>query len=204
MTQTALAPARRRGRPPSSDSAVTRERILAAAQLVFAESGYEAATFQAIAAEVGLTRPAINNYFSSKAELYAEVVGRVGEAVLDAVDRAGRMPNLSGQILTFVREALRDPDADSPVAAFLVQAAMDAHHVPASGGQAATLVEGFIRGAVGSAARRGEVGADPDGLTDMLLGLVWGTAFQLARGDVRSADRMLEQLCAVLGSGPER
>ena len=120
------------------------------------------------------------------------------------VDRAGRMPNLSGQILTFVREALRDPDADSPVAAFLVQAAMDAHHVPAAGGQAATLVEGFIRGAVGSAARRGEVGADPDGLTDMLLGLVWGTAFQLARGDVRSADRMLEQLCAVLGSGPER
>lgn len=204
MTQTALAPAKRRGRPPASDAAVTRERILGAAQRVFAESGYEAATFQAVAAEVGLTRPAINNYFGSKAELYAEVAGQVGEAVLDAVDRARRMPTLSEQVLTFIRQALRDSDADSPVAAFLVQAAIDVHHVPAAGGQAATLVEDFIRGAVGSAARRGEVGADPAGLTDVLVGLLWGTAFQLARGDVRSADRMLEQLCTVLGSGPAR
>ena len=66
------------------------------------------------------------------------------------------------------------------------------------------LVEGFIGGAVGAAARRGEVGTDPDGLTDALVGLVWGTAFQLARGDVRSADRMLDQLRAVLGAGPVR
>jgi AcrR family transcriptional regulator len=56
MTET-WAPARRRGRPPASDSALTRERILQAAQKVFAESGYEAATFQAVAVEIGLTRP---------------------------------------------------------------------------------------------------------------------------------------------------
>ena len=170
---------------------------------MFAESGYEAATFQAIAAEVGLTRPAINNYFGSKAELYAEVVGRVGESVLDAVDLAGAMPTLSGQILTFVREALRDPDADSPVAAFLVQAAMDAHHVPfrRSGGDAG---RGLYprRGWLGGAARRGRRRSRrADRHT---LGVGVGTAFQLARGDVRSADRMLEQLCAVLGSGSER
>ncbi len=60
---------RRRGRPPASDSAVTRERILQAARKVFAESGYDAATFQAIATEIGLTRPAINNSFPSKPAL---------------------------------------------------------------------------------------------------------------------------------------
>ena len=66
MTEISWAPARRRGRPPASDSALTRERILQAALKVFAEFGYEAATFQAIAVEIGLTRPAINNYFSNK------------------------------------------------------------------------------------------------------------------------------------------
>ena len=37
-----------------------------AARLVFAECGYDGATFQAIAVRADLTRPAINHYFSTK------------------------------------------------------------------------------------------------------------------------------------------
>ena len=200
MTDT-WAPARRRGRPPASDSALTRERILRAAQKVFAESGYEAATFQAIAAEIGLTRPAINNYFNSKAALYDQVVYRVSDTVRRAIHTASEAPTLAEQILTFIRVALRGQNSDPSLAEFLVQAAVDVQHLPAGECQAADLVERFVRTAVGLAARRGEVVDDPEGLTDMLLGLIWGTAFQIGRGNSERADRMLEQLCGVLDQG---
>lgn len=193
------APARRRGRPPASDAALTRERILRAAQQVFAESGYEAATFQAIAAGIGLTRPAINNYFSSKAALYDEVVCRVSSTVRNAVAVASAAPTLAEQVLDVIRIAFRAEDPS--MAAFLVQAAMDVQHLPGGECEAATLVERFIRNAVGSAARRGEVDDDAEGLTDMLMGLVWGAAFQIGRGNSERADRMLEQLCGMLDQG---
>ena len=130
MTEISWAPARRRGRPPASDSALTRERILQAALKVFAEFGYEAATFQAIAVEIGLTRPAINNYFSNKPALYAAVVRRVSDAISDAIGNASQAPTLAEQVVAFIRSALSGDDADPALAAFLVQAAMDDQHLP--------------------------------------------------------------------------
>lgn len=201
MTETSWASARRRGRPPASDSALTRERILQAACRVFAEFGYEAATFQAIAVEIGLTRPAINNYFSSKSALYAAVVRRVSDEVSDAIEVASQAPTLADQVVTFIRVALSGEHADPSLAAFLVQAAMDDQHLPAGDCHAATLVERFVRAAVVSAVRREEVRQDADGLADMLMGLVWGAAFQIGRGNSARADRMLEQLGGVLDQG---
>lgn len=201
MTETSWAPARRRGRPPASDSALTRERILTAAMKVFAEFGYEAATFQAIAVEIGLTRPAINNYFGSKAALYAAVVRRVSNAVSDAIGVASQGPTLADQVVAFIRVALSGEHADPSLAGFLVQAAMDDQHLPAGECHAATLVERFVRSAVASAQRRGEVTQAADGLADMLLGLVWGAAFQIGRGNRVRADRMLDELGGVLDQG---
>lgn len=201
MTETSWAPARRRGRPPASDSAVTRERILQAAQKVFAESGYEAATFQAIAVEIGLTRPAINNYFSSKSALYEAVVYRVSNAILDAIHTASDAPTLADQVLTFIRVAIRGEGADPTLAGFLVQSAIDVEHLPAADSEAAALVERFVRSAVHAAVQRGEMRSAPDGLNDLLIGLIWGMALQLGRGDDGRADRMLEQLCTVLEHG---
>lgn len=202
MTDTTWAPARRRGRPPASDSTVTRERILQSAQKVFAEYGYEGATFQAIAAEIGLTRPAINNYFSSKPALYSEVVCRVSDAVLDAIDTAAAQPTLARQILTFIRVAMRDEDSAVSPAGFLVQAIRDIPHIPDGDcREAVGLIERFVRTAVSAAARRGEIHGGCDGLSDMLMGVVWGTAFQLGRGDGEQADRLLEHLCGVLDQG---
>ena len=199
MTDTSWAPARRRGRPPASDSALTRERILRAAQKVFAESGYEAATFQAIAVDIGLTRPAINNYFSSKSALYNAVVFRVGNVVLDAIHTASAEPDLAAQVLTFIRVSIRGEDPS--LSGFLVQSAMDVEHAPSGEGEAAALIERFVRAAVAAAAHRGEIERSPDGLTEVLMGLVWGMAFQLGRGDRATADRMLAELQLVLKRG---
>jgi AcrR family transcriptional regulator len=202
MTETSWAPPqRRRGRPPASDSVVTRERILRAAQKVFAESGYESATFQAIAAEIGLTRPAINNYFRSKSALYAAVVCRVSNAVMDAIHTASEAPTLPEQVLTFIRVAVRGDGADPSLARFLVQSAVDREHLPTTDNEAAALIERFVRAAVGAAEHRGELTGASAGLTDMLIAVVWGMAFHLGRIDDEQAARIIEQLRVVLETG---
>ena len=203
--------ARRRGRPPASDSAVTRERILQAARRVFAESGYEAATFQAIAMEIGLTRPAINNYFSSKSALYAEVVRRAGDAVLAAIQSAGAQNALADQIVEFMRRSIYGAGADPALAGFLVQSAIEAEHLPQFGRESrpAVFIERFVREAVAAAADRGELppAVDPVALTDTLVGVVWGAAFQVSRGlhrDSARSDGMVDELCTLLQYGVRR
>lgn len=211
MTDTTWAlahsPMRRRGRPPASDSAVTRERILHAARKVFAESGYEAATFQAIALEIGLTRPAINNYFASKSALYAEVVRRASTTIRDAVAAASHAPTLAGQLTEFLRLTIHGDDADPTLAGFLVQSAMEAQHLPQLGelsgeSRVATQIERFVRDAVDSAVQRGEVDNHAaEALCDALMGVVWGSAFQVSRGiaaDGPRADRMLGEFEGLL------
>ena len=48
-----------------------RERILAAAARVFAESGYDAAGMREVATAAGISTPVLYDHFQSKAELYA-------------------------------------------------------------------------------------------------------------------------------------
>lgn len=205
MTDASRATGRRRGRPPASDSAVTRERILQAARRIFAESGYEAATFQAIAMAIGLTRPTINIYFPSKSALYGELVGRAGDTVLQAVRAAEAAPNLGEQVLEFIRVAFPGQDA---LAGFLVQSAIQARPV-APEHDPAVIIERFVRDAVAAAVERGELGSDVDtvALTDTLTGVLWGAVFQVSRRpypDRVRAERMLGQLDALLDHGVRR
>ncbi len=50
-----------------------REQILAGARRCFAEHGYEGATVARLEDEIGLSRGAIFNYFSSKEDLFVEL-----------------------------------------------------------------------------------------------------------------------------------
>jgi AcrR family transcriptional regulator len=50
-----------------------REQILAGARRCFAEHGYEGATVARLEEEIGLSRGAIFNYFSSKEDLFVEL-----------------------------------------------------------------------------------------------------------------------------------
>jgi AcrR family transcriptional regulator len=52
----------------------TRRRILDAARRVFADVGYERATIRAIASAAAVDKSSINQYFGTKAELFAEAV----------------------------------------------------------------------------------------------------------------------------------
>ena len=70
--------ARRASRVGSQDA------ILAAAEVIFAERGFDGATTAAIAAAAGLPKANVHYYFATKQQLYRQVIGRVLDAWLDA------------------------------------------------------------------------------------------------------------------------
>ena len=82
---------RRRGRPAESDG-LTGERILIAARVCFAESGYAGASTHMVAARVGLTTGALYHHFASKRDLYLAVFAEVEQLDDRAVREGGRRP----------------------------------------------------------------------------------------------------------------
>ncbi len=62
----------------------SEDAILAAAEAIFAERGFDGATTAAIAAMAGLPKANVHYYFSTKERLYREVIRRILDAWLDA------------------------------------------------------------------------------------------------------------------------
>jgi AcrR family transcriptional regulator len=74
-----------------------REEILATALEVFAERGYRRASLREIAEAVGLSQAGLLHHFSSKEELFAEVLRKRDEADLGSVtDQADPFQGLVG------------------------------------------------------------------------------------------------------------
>lgn len=68
------------GRPPANAAlAATPERLLDAAEHVFAQQGLRGARLEDIAASAGIRRPSLLYHYASKDELYAAVVRRIFE-----------------------------------------------------------------------------------------------------------------------------
>ena len=63
----------------------TAERILDAAEALFAQRGYAGATLRDVAAKVGLRTPSLYNHFPNKESLYAAVLERGISPVLDVL-----------------------------------------------------------------------------------------------------------------------
>lgn len=101
-------PSRRIGRPPATDSAETRQRILDRAREAFASGGFEAVTNRTLAEEVGVTAGALYHYFGSKLDLYvavdADVQKRVYIPMNEAVDAADGFFGKFEAVLDVARE----------------------------------------------------------------------------------------------------
>jgi AcrR family transcriptional regulator len=107
------APAKRTGRRPGTTE--TRDQIAAAAQHLFAEVGYERATFRAIAAEAGVDPALVVHFFGSKEELFREVMQlppAVAEALLGIAD--GPPDEVGRRLATVIVMGLENP-ATRPV-----------------------------------------------------------------------------------------
>ncbi|MEY8018590.1 TetR/AcrR family transcriptional regulator [Mycobacterium servetii] len=185
---------RRPGRPPAARADQTRRRIVRAARQVFSERGFDGATFQEIAVRADLTRPAINHYFSSKQDLYREVVRQTNHDVVGAgIERARREGTLLGRLGAFLTVA-RQADMDNPAAsAFLVTNVLEAQRHPelnAAENDAVRMTREFLIRAVGDAMDRGEIGVEigAPALVEALLLLLCGTGFYA--GYLRSHQEM--------------
>ncbi|MDR2770410.1 MAG: TetR/AcrR family transcriptional regulator [Clostridiales Family XIII bacterium] len=58
----------------------TKENILQAALRLFAQDGYEAVSVSAIAAELGVTKPALYKHYKNKRDIFDSIVERMTEA----------------------------------------------------------------------------------------------------------------------------
>src|SRR5689334_18836310 len=63
-----------RGRPRLLDDVARRERLVAAAEHVFVEMGYSAASMDGIARRAGMSKKTIYQVFETKHELFAAVI----------------------------------------------------------------------------------------------------------------------------------
>jgi TetR/AcrR family transcriptional repressor of uid operon len=190
------------GRPPAAKADETRKRIVRAARQVFSESGYEGATFQAIAVRADLTRPAINHYFSSKRALYREVVDRTNELVVAAgIDRARGETTLLGRLAAFIAVAMEADTQNPSTAAFLATAVLESQRHPElnrAENDAVRISREFLIWAVNDAIARGEIsrGIDVAAMAETLLVVLCGVGFYA--GFVGSYEEM-ESITASLG-----
>lgn len=81
----------------SRDPARSREAILAAAEKLFANQGYEQTSLQQIGHEAGVSRGTPGYFFGSKDQLYGEVLDRLFEAEYASVEAALRQPPQPGE-----------------------------------------------------------------------------------------------------------
>lgn len=70
-------------RKPKGEGHARRAEILAAAERIFVEHGYEGATIRKIADEVGLSSTALYMHFAEKSEILHEICTRAFETLLE-------------------------------------------------------------------------------------------------------------------------
>jgi AcrR family transcriptional regulator len=178
---------------------------LRAAREVFSELGYDAATFQAIAARSDLTRPAINHYFASKRALYGAVVAQTNVLVIAAgLERARTATTLVGRLERFIAAAVQADTEDRAVAAFLVTSVLEAQRHPQlrdDGNDPLEHSRQFVRWAVTEAINTGElaVATDVAAVVEMLVAVLWGMGFYAGFvGGHRQLEQITEQLKLLL------
>lgn len=91
-------------------SDVTRERIMKAAERLFAERGYDATSIRAIVAKARVNQAAINYHFDGKDGLYREVLRAAFVALTEQqLDHADEMKAMSREaaLAEFIRRQLR-------------------------------------------------------------------------------------------------
>jgi AcrR family transcriptional regulator len=196
------------GRPPAAKSAQTRGRILHAAREVFSEVGYDAATFQEIAARADLTRPAINHYFASKHALYLHVVEQTKAIVIAAgLRNAEQEQNFTGRIRAFLNAAVSAEDYDRSAAAFMVTSVLESQRHPELSQDDSDSLQHtrqFAANAVRDGIASGELRADLDteSAVELLVAAFWGIGFYAGFvGDQQRLMSITAEFVDLLGGG---
>ncbi|QLJ05630.1 TetR/AcrR family transcriptional regulator [Streptomyces sp. NEAU-sy36] len=130
MTGPADAPgpaARRRGRPPRTDSAGTRDRILAAAREEFSAHGYDRTSVRRIARAAGVDPALVHHYFGTKEQVFAAAVEVAFAPALGAPDTLAEGPPeaVGERLARFMFGVWENPATRAPLLAILRSALTD-------------------------------------------------------------------------------
>lgn len=170
--------------------------------------GYDAATFQEIAARADLTRPAINHYFASKHALYRHVVEHTNSVVIAAgLEKAAQEQTFVGRICAFLDAAVSANDYDRAAAAFMVTSVLESQRHPELTLHDRDSLEEtrrFAADAVRDGISNGELRADldPEVTAETLVAAFWGLGFYAGFvGDQPRMATVTTQFLALLRNG---
>lgn len=117
---------RRRGRPPRTESAGTRDRILAAARAEFSERGYEKTSVRGIAKAAGVDSALVHHYFGTKEQVFEAAVSVAFAPALNAPAAIadGPLDGVGERLTRFALGIWENPTTRTPLLA-IVRSAVD-------------------------------------------------------------------------------
>ncbi|MEV0741197.1 TetR family transcriptional regulator [Streptomyces sp. NPDC050549] len=115
------ATAKRRGRPPRTESADTRDRILAAAREEFSERGYEKTSVRAIAKAAGVDAALVHHYFGAKEQVFESAVEVAFAPVLRSRDTLldGSLDDIGERLTRMIFGLWENPVTRTPLLAIV-------------------------------------------------------------------------------------
>ena len=182
------------------------EQTLGVAHGLFAERGYADVTMDEIAAEVGVTKPLLYNYFGNKERLYIACMERAGDSLTATVGEAIAGTASPGDALgAGVRAFFSFLDSDRAAWAVLFDETLPvggevADRVAAYRGQIVELVSGSLLAQL-PAARRGAAKVEIEALSAALLGAAEELARWWLRTEAIAADEAAELLISTVEPG---
>ncbi|MFD0394315.1 TetR family transcriptional regulator [Streptomyces nogalater] len=114
------------GPPPRTESAGTRDRILAAAREEFSARGYEKTSVRGIAKAAGVDSALVHHYFGTKEQVFEAAIEVAFAPALDAPDAVAEGPadGVGERLTRFVFGIWEDPATRAPLLA-IVRSAVD-------------------------------------------------------------------------------
>jgi AcrR family transcriptional regulator len=166
------------GRPPATDSAETRRRILAAARTCFSRDGYDKTTNKDIASVAGISAGALYHYFPSKCALFVASYEETLEMVFGAFDKALEgSTSLAGKMKVLMDVAADMHAQDRSLAGFVAIAPMEVRRheeLRTELGHGATAVYRYFQQLVADSADDLRPGVDPETVANFLVAVATG------------------------------
>ncbi len=182
------------------------EQTLSVARGLFAERGYGAVTMDEVAAEVGVTKPLLYNYFGNKEGLYGACMERAGDALSATIAASVASTNSPEEALRAGVQAFF-AFLDSERAAWAVlfdetlpRGGETAERVGAYRGRILGLITASIMGQV-PASMRAAAKVEVEALSESLMGAAEGLAHWWLRTEALSAEEAADLLIATIEPG---
>ncbi|WP_406438999.1 TetR family transcriptional regulator [Streptomyces sp. NBC_00631] len=112
---------RRRGRPPRTEAADTRDRILVAAREEFSERGYEKTSVRGIAKAAGVDSALIHHYFGTKEQVFEAAISVAFAPALNApaAIAEGPLDGVGERLTRFIFGIWENPTTRTPLLAIV-------------------------------------------------------------------------------------